>query len=47
MLGAPFDSVACAGLRCAVVGAGAVDVDEHFARVVVTDVAEARDGAAV
>ena len=41
MVSAPFDAVTCAGLTGAVVGAGAVDVDEGFAGVVFADEAEA------
>lgn len=45
--GAPFDSVARAGLWCAVVRTGSGNIDKHFAGVVFADVTEARDGAAV
>ena len=47
MVGAPFEAVTCAGLRGAVVGAGAVDVDEGFAGVVLADEAEAGRAGAV
>ena len=47
VVGAPFEAVTCAGLRGAVVGAGAVDVDEGFAGVVFADEAEAGRAGAV
>ena len=42
-----LDSIAGAGLWCPVARTGAVDVDEHLAGVVVADIAQGRDRAAV